>query len=332
MSQTIDLSTVGSATFNGTDLGEIKLNSVSAWVKPTSGWWGDRGVVCGGYYGYSQQQHIDYFSIASGGASTRYGALTQSCCGRYNGNAQSDGSRLVYIGGDYNYPMMEYITIATGGNALAFGLLSEGLGDNGSGCTDGTKAVQIGGSKGSTGSTAKIQYVTIQSPSTATDYGNSRLGIHFWGWGTEGLSGRGVFGAGESYQYINDYITLASGGTSSFFGNTYGPNTDGTTTIGTGGAGCSDGYRGVWQGSLPSHNLVYYISIDSTGNAQAFGNSHDYANSMGACSDGVTGTWQGGGFGNTNIIAKVTIASLGNSVQYGTLLWTGMYASSASGN
>jgi len=31
MSQTIDLSTVGSATFNGTDLGEIKLNGTSCW-------------------------------------------------------------------------------------------------------------------------------------------------------------------------------------------------------------------------------------------------------------------------------------------------------------
>lgn len=37
MSQTIDLAAAVSATFNGTDLGEIKLNSASCWTKPSSG-------------------------------------------------------------------------------------------------------------------------------------------------------------------------------------------------------------------------------------------------------------------------------------------------------
>jgi len=37
MSQTIDLAAAVSATFNGTDLSEIKLNSASCWTKPSTG-------------------------------------------------------------------------------------------------------------------------------------------------------------------------------------------------------------------------------------------------------------------------------------------------------
>ena len=38
MSQTIDLAAAVSATFNGSDLSEIKLNSASCWTKPGGGY------------------------------------------------------------------------------------------------------------------------------------------------------------------------------------------------------------------------------------------------------------------------------------------------------
>jgi hypothetical protein len=62
---------------------------------------------------------------------------------------------------------MDYITIATTGNATDFGDMSAGRQGSG-GCSDGTYALFGGGH----GNGDVIDYVTIATTSNATDFGN----------------------------------------------------------------------------------------------------------------------------------------------------------------
>jgi len=105
------------------------------------------------------------------------------------------------------------------------------------------------------------------------------------------------------------------------------------------GADTGPGARGVFAGGLnpglsPSHqNVIQYITISSTGNAQDFGdliNGSRYGNS--ACSSSTRGIWSGGINSPTffNDIDYVTISSTGDAQDFGNLLGAVFYSASVS--
>lgn len=160
---------------------------------------------------------------------------------------------------------------------------------------------------------------------TAVDSGGT-VTIAKWALASSGGSGggsavwygdRGVFmgGLNSSYgpQYTIDYITIASPGNATDFGD--------MTTLYGASAGASDGTYGVAAGGVNIVNNIEYITIASPGNSTDFGDLTRVVYRAGGVGDGTYGVFAGGydGSGNVNTIDYVTIASPGNAIDFGDL-------------
>ena len=137
--------------------------------------------------------------------------------------------------------------------------------------------------------------------------------------------GRGVFGAGyvgPNYVYTTDFVNISSTGNAQNFGN--------LTAINYNYGACSSSIRGLFGGggnnpSAAVTNTIEYITIASEGNSISFGTLSASAARTGlsGCSSSTRGVF-GGGYGpspfpGTNIIDYVTIATLGNALDFGDL-------------
>lgn len=188
---------------------------------------GSRAVFAGGNMGppgnWAPGNLMDYIEISSNSNATEFGDLFQSRMNRLAG--MSDSVRGVFGGGQTstNYPsatdMIDYVTIATPGNALEFGALNTPRQEIG-GCSDGaSRGVWAGGQYTSTAATTLIDYVTMSTPGNAATFGDLTLA----GLGLQGTSNgsSGVFGARQrqSGKYTTmDYITIATTGNATSFG------------------------------------------------------------------------------------------------------------------
>ena len=138
-------------------------------------------VVFGGGYDSSdpnagRSSVIDYITPSSTGNATDFGDLT---AGRNALQAVSNGTRCVFAGGYTNNQgvghakwttAMDYVTIATTGNATSFGnltALAYNLG--GTGGSDSTRGLFMGGIETSNKS---IDYITFATAGNAADFGD----------------------------------------------------------------------------------------------------------------------------------------------------------------
>jgi hypothetical protein len=193
-----------------------------------------RGLFCGGYTGSSNTSSniIDYVTIATTGNATDYGDLIPAT--RLAGGCSST-TRSVIGGGDpqdgaiRTTNVIQYVTIATTGNATDFGDLVSAISAI-TACSNNTRGVFAGGFD--TGQTNVIQYITIASTGNSTDFGDL-LSV------AQALAGcssstRGVFAGGGN---VIQYITIASAGNSTDFGD--------LTRSATGMGGCSNAHGGL---------------------------------------------------------------------------------------
>jgi len=128
-----------------------------------------------------------------------------------------------------------------------------------------------------------------------------------------GARGIIAFGMTDSAVAINniDYITIATTGNSTDFGDMNNEKRDGATT--------SNSTRGVmaggwnWQEDATTVKIDY-ITIASTGNASVFGNLDTAMNSFASATDATTAI-----FTKSGVMQKITIASTGNAVSAGTV-------------
>lgn len=162
-----------------------------------------------------------------------------------------------------------------------------------------------------------ISYVDITTTGNATSFGS--LSVVKLGMGSCASSTRGIFAAGYSdlaggtYYSNIEYVTIATTGNTTSFGN-YSLATYNVT-------GCNSSTRGVFFGDNATNTSgMYYITIASTGNSTSFGGltSGAYA-AAGAFSSSTRGVWSGG-LGGSSVISYITIASTGNSTTFGNLL------------
>ena len=224
------------------------------------------------------------------------------------------GRGLVGGGSDPRVNNIDYITIATAGNATDFGDLTDprdqfgAVGSNTRGVWGGGYTHPVGD-----GYSDVIDYVTIASTGNATDFGNlsgngQRKDVDACGNQTRGvwLGGR-LTPADKDWL---DYITIASTGNSIDFGN--------LAAVRSNAAGYSSPTRGIIHGGNTTQDIEY-ITIATTGNALTFGDAaaNRMTNSSG-CSSATRGMAQGGGTSDT-IIDYVTIATLGNATRFGDL-------------
>lgn len=192
---------------NATAFGGI--TSPRAYLASASG--GGRGVFATGSDLSTVYARMDYISIASTASAAFFGNVTTA---RRNLAGVSNGSRGVFGGGQTTPPtsfggnsaVIDYITIATTGNATSFGSLT-GADLTYSGVSD--------GSRGVFGGAAFMQYIDIATTGNAIYFGNFSITGPSYG----GVSSpvRGVFSMGTSGSM--QYITIATTGDSTAFGS-----------------------------------------------------------------------------------------------------------------
>jgi len=292
-------------------------------------WYGGRGVFAGGYAaGWATLNTIDYITISSTGNATDFGDMTG---GKANLASCSSGTRGLFIGGYVGGGLnnIDYITISTAGNAADFGdLLTAAYGT--AACSDGDRGVIMGGGSPKTN---VIQYVTIASTGNAIDFGDLIVAKEKISGacsnGVRGVTGGGQVALSPYYSDTIEYITIATTGNATDFGN--------LTAIKTRVASCSNDTRGIFAGAKsPSYsNVIEYITIATTGNATDFGDLTTATGTMGSCSDGTKGVFGGGdtGYGvPVNVVEYITIATTGNTTDFGDLTITRSELAACSGD
>ena len=217
---------------------------------------------------------------------------------------------------------IDYVTIATTGNARDFGDLPTNNSDMG-GFASSTHGFFAGGLSPTVLST--ITRITTSSTGNAFNFGE--LDSTYWGGGGLSNATRGIYGGGRDpsaspYTTKIQYFNLASGGKSSFFGNL---SSDGITK-GT----CASTTRGIFfngQEASPvgRRNIIEYITISTLGNGQDFGDSQVAKSRCDGLSNTVRGVFGGGYLDgspasvSTNIIDYITIATTGDALDFGDL-------------
>ena len=111
-----------------------------------------------------------------------------------------------------------------------------------------------------------------------------------------------------------EYITIASTGNASDFGNLLSATTAHP-------AGAASNTRGIFAGGGSSIDVIQYITIASTGNASDFGDLVTGRANGASNSSKILALFAGGdNSGALNSINKITIASTGNATDSGDLL------------
>jgi len=217
--------------------------------------------------------------------------------------------------GNVSSATIDYIAIASTGNAASFGNLTVARRELGA-CASSSRGLFGGGTTDSYSNV--IDYVTIASTGNAIDFGDlvsTSAGVRACSSST-----RGVFGA--AYRVLQSaYVTIASTGNATDFGA--------LTVARYEAASCASPVRGIFCGgggdgvnSSGYYNIIDYITIATTGNAIDFGDLSSVRQTNAACSSATRGIIAGGlnAVTLTNVIQYVTIATTGNAIDFGDLL------------
>lgn len=217
-----------------------------------------------------------------------------------------------------NTSVIDYVTIATLGDAADFGDMSVNrVGGTGM-VSNKTRGLTGGGGRPAAN---VIDYITISTIGNATDFGDlvgARGSLAPANNGT-----RGVFAAGYVGGAVDtiEYVTVATIGNASDFG-------DCTITsyvrAGVSGNGSSRGVFGTGLSGASNVVEMDYITIATTGDALDFGDlGVPLGRGAAGASNDVRGLWSGGysdsPAGLINVITYITIATLGDTTDFGDL-------------
>ena len=213
---------------------------------------------------------------------------------------------------------IDFLTISTLGNSQDFGDIANTQSGN-PGLSSRTRAI-IGAGYGPSN---VIEFVTISSQGDATNFGDD-VGTSNRATGVSNGT-RGIFAGSSEVSPGNRirYITIASTGDAIDFGDLV----QGSRS-GLGGAASTT--RGVFAGGGASdveYNTIDYVTIASTGNATDFGDlNYAKTSGVGGGSNATRAIWWGGndtpGYSNVKTICFNTIATTGNSVDFGEVTAT----------
>ena len=162
--QYTELATLGNAIDWDGDC-SLATRGGATWASPT------RGMLAGGA---AKRKHIEYITIASKGVNgTKFGELTEArrglsgCSNSVRGLAMGgyDGSGSPYT----RFKTIDYVTIASTGNAIYFGDLSNAVSSNACAASS-IRGINAGGSTPTSVNT--IDYVLIASAGNAMDFGD----------------------------------------------------------------------------------------------------------------------------------------------------------------
>ena len=241
---------------------------------------GDIGLFIGGGTASGYRNIIDYITITSTGNAIDFGDISQtlgnlaacaSTTRALSGGGTATGSIFSYTN------VIDYVTIASVGNATDFGDLTAGRFSLSS-CNSSTRGLFAGGNA-AFDTFNIIDYVTIATTGDATDFGD--LTVARSSVSACSSSTRGVFAGGYVGGELNviDYVTIASAGNATDFGDLLDVN----YYVGA----CSSSTRGVFAGGIS--NVIQYVTIASTGNATDFGDLSASTSGSAGCSNSTRG-------------------------------------------
>ena len=319
---------IGSTDAGTTFDGPISLNSQGYMYFPT-GVTTDRGRGRGfymlGYHGTpgaSPGKRIDYVNIQSQGNSIKFGDLTVN---RYTMGAGANAIRGLFTGGyqeglspDTDVNTIEFITIATEGNATDFGDRTQ-VGRVPACASNDIRCVMASAFTPS-GYQNTIDFVTIMTTGNAADFGDlssARAGMSM----SCNSTTRGIFSGGYAPSPLTarvntmEYITFATTGNVTDFGDLTDDSQDST-----GGTASSStrGLIGLAYVAPTRSNAVDFCTIATTGNASDFGDLTAAKQSYGSCSNSTRGLFFGGQTPTyINNIDMVIISTTGDATDFG---------------
>ena len=300
--------------FNGTKWWEISSVGESAPI-------GARGLCWGGYSPSGTVNTIDFITISTGGTATDFGDGTWA--GGYTGGTGTRTRGFVFGGYISAGPQLsdpapiDYVTIATQGNAADFGDMFAG--QYGVGAVSNNVRAVAGGRYYQHNT---IQYITTTSTGNAADFGDLTVARGYPAGACSQT--RGLFAGGFVDQKdVIDYVTIASTGNAVDFGNLVRGKwiQDGAVSSGT---------RAVFgngsDGSSPfgwKDNRVDYVQIATLGNSTDFG-EYDSLYNPSAAQSSTRGIWMGGQLGPggpawITRVVQIEIDTLGNPTEFGDL-------------
>ena len=227
--------------------------------------------------------------------------------------------RGVFCGG-YNptaYNIMDYVTIATLGNAIDFGDLTTSV-RLATGNGSSTRGIVSGGVI-----KEEIQYTTISSTGNTLDFGSISWGASY-GLMSAGNSTRNLIIGGYNPTLGDvttiDFITFSTLGNSSFFGDLqekarYGKAISSPTRLVVGGDALNASKR----------NLEF-VTISTLGDGKDFGDLITCVSGPGGCASPTRGIFAGGAHpADVDSIEYITFSSRGNAIDFGNLTTTKHY-------
>ena len=215
---------------------------------------------------------------------------------------------------------IEFINTSSLGNSTNFGSLATAR-TGSMGCSSAIRGLYGGGAPLLT----NIEYITIASQGNGISFGSLPLGKEY-GYAlsssTRGLFGGGQIAPASALTNVIDYVEINTLGTAQDFGDLLNASSD--------LAACSSPTRGVFGGGYTAPGgmgrsaTIQSLTISSKGNTVKFGDLTDRRSTLGACSNSVRGMFGGGAVSGApdnkiTVIDYVTIASFGNSVDFGDL-------------
>ena len=275
---------------------------------------GGRGLIAGGSNGGgwgTKTNSITYIQISSSGNAQDFGDLSTL---RSNPRSVSSSTRAIFGGGSEGASAanpvntMEYVTIASEGNAVDFGTTLTDLRRPAGGVSNNTRGLFAGGYIAPANKT-EIDHLIFATLGNVTDFGDLSVS----GTPNQGSSNstRGVYMGGGWGAQI-DYVTIASTGSGADFGDIQNNRSS--------GAGASSSTRALLGGGSTTDNAITYITISTLGNDQDFGDLTVGRRILSGTSNGIRGIFAGGYTPDRNTIDYVTISSTGDARDFGDLI------------
>ena len=212
---------------------------------------------------------------------------------------------------------IDFVEISTTGNATDFGNLTLAR-DTLSGCASRTRAFWAGGVNPGVAGLSELDTVVISSKGNATDFGENIT--HRCAEGVADQT-RGIFPSVNGGTNVIYYITMAATGTREDFGDAY-------VAAASGGSFASPTRGVMGGGDSPAYtNVIQYLTISTLGNTADFGDLSTLRGYVCGASSATRGLFAGGvnpspSPARVNTIEFVTIATLGNTTDFGDLTET----------
>ena len=237
-----------------------------------------------------------------------------------------------------NRSEMDYVEIATAGNAVTFGDLVVARAEI-AGLSNSIRGIFACGYTNSPAARKNdMDYFTIASGGQAVDFGDNTQSRNSPGSASSSTRGLVAGGYAPSPQHPNviDYVEIMTIGNAIDFGD--------LPTDRFGVIGCASPTRAVFAGGGPhspgaadtrNKKEIYEVTIASKGNAIEFGTLSQGRVSGGGSGNSVRGLFSGGyapgpGANGQNTIDYITIASGGNAIDFGDRTVVGGYVTSTS--